>query len=112
MAHGVRYVSGRMTERDDELARLRERVDELEREARAARSNEALLRSVLENAPDFITRVTIDGTLLFLNRVAPGYAMDSSVGRSVLDFIAPESHEIVLRTLDHVARTGKPGTYE
>ncbi|HEX8791730.1 MAG TPA: PAS domain S-box protein [Polyangiaceae bacterium] len=102
----------RERDREDELARLRERVDDLEREARAARGNEALLRSVLENAPDFIVRVTIDGTMLFLNRVAPGLTMEASVGRSVLDFVAPESHEVVLRTLARVARTGEPGTYE
>lgn len=101
-----------MIDGDDELARLRGRVDELERAARAARSTEALLRSVLENAPDFIVRASVDGTVLFLNRVAPGLTVEGSVGRSVLDFVAPESHEIVLRTLDHVARTGEPGTYE
>jgi PAS domain S-box-containing protein len=101
-----------MTNGDGELARLRERVDELEREAHAARSNEALLRSVLENAPDFILRVTIDGTLLFLNRLVSGLTMEEAIGRSVLDFVTPESREVVLRTLDHVARTGEPGTYE
>jgi PAS domain S-box-containing protein len=101
-----------MTDRDDELARLRERVDGLERETHAARSTEALLRSVLENAPDFIARVTVDGRLLFINRVAPGLTVERSLGRSVLDFVAPESRELVLRTLDHVARTGEPGTYE
>lgn len=100
-----------MTEREGELARLRERVDELEREAREARSTEALLRSVLDNAPDFIARVKIDGTLLFLNRFVPGIT-EAVIGRSVLEFIAPESHEVVLRTLDHVARTGEPGTYD
>ena len=87
-------------------------MHELEREARAARGNEALLRSVLENAPDFILRVTIDGTLLFLNRLVPGLTAEAAIGRSVLDFVAPESREIVLRTLEHVARTGEPGTYE
>ena len=101
-----------MTDREGELARLRERVDELEREGRTARSNEALLRSVLENAPDFILRVTIDGKLLFLNRFVPGLTAEAAIGRSVLDFVAPESREVVLRTLEHVARTGEPGTYE
>jgi PAS domain S-box-containing protein len=101
-----------MTNGDGELAHLRERVDELEREAHAARSDEALLRSVLENAPDFILRVTIDGTLLFLNRLVSGLTMEEAIGRSVLDFVTPESREVVRRTLDHVARTGEPGTYE
>jgi PAS domain S-box-containing protein len=87
-----------MTDQDDELARLR--------------STEALLRSVLENAPDFIARVTIDGTLLFLNRVLPGDTLEDVVGRPATDFVAPESREIVLRTLDRVARTGEVGTYD
>jgi two-component system, cell cycle sensor histidine kinase and response regulator CckA len=85
---GVRYVRGAMTD------------------------TEALLRSVLENAPDFIARVTTEGKLLFINRVAPGLTLEGSVGRSALEFIAPESHDEVLRTLAHVARTGEPGTYE
>jgi PAS domain S-box-containing protein len=87
-----------MTDRDDELARLR--------------STEALLRSVLENAPDIIARVTIDGRLLFLNRVVPGFTVKGSLGRSVLDFVVPESRELFLRVLDHVARTDEPATYE
>jgi PAS domain S-box-containing protein len=88
---GLRYVSGHMTVREEELA---------------------LLRSVLENATDFIARAAIDGTLLFINRVAPGLTVEDAVGRSVLDFVAAESHEAVLRALDRVARTGEPGTYE
>jgi PAS domain S-box-containing protein len=101
-----------MTDQDEELAHLRQRVDALEREARAARSTEALLRSVLENAPDIILQVTIDGRLLFLNRTVPGTTLEEVVGRQAIDFVAPESRETVLSTLDRVARTGEAGTYD
>jgi two-component system cell cycle sensor histidine kinase/response regulator CckA len=101
-----------MAEREDELARLRDRVDALEREVREARSTGALLRSVLENAPDIVARVAIDGTLLYLNRVVAGVVLEEALGRSVLDFIAPESRELVQRTFERVARTGAPGAYD
>jgi PAS domain S-box-containing protein len=100
-----------MTERDDELVRLRERVSMLEGEARAARTTEALLRSVFENAPDIIARVSTDGRLLYLNRVLPGLTMDDVIGRSALDFVASESRDIVIQTIERVARTGEPATY-
>jgi two-component system cell cycle sensor histidine kinase/response regulator CckA len=101
-----------MADRDDELARLRERAVVLEREVREARSTEELLRSVLENAPDIISRVAIDGTLLYLNRVVSGTVLEEVLGRSALDFVAPESRSLVQRTLDEVARTGAPGVYD
>jgi PAS domain S-box-containing protein len=100
-----------MTERD-ELVRLRSRVETLEREAREAHHTGALLRSVLENAPDTVARVAIDGTLLYLNRVVPGVVMEEALGRSALDYIAPESRELAKRTLDQVARTGELGAFD
>jgi PAS domain S-box-containing protein len=101
-----------MTERDDEIARLRHRLEDLEREVGEARSTGALLRSVLENAPDIVARVAIDGTLLYLNRVVPGLVLEEVLGRSVLEFIAPESRDLVRRTLEEVERTGGPGAYD
>ena len=101
-----------MTERDDELARLRDRLAVLEREAHEARNTGALLRSVLENAPDIVARVAIDGTLLYLNRVVPGVLLEEALGRSCLDFLAPESREIAQRTFEQVARTGSPGGFD
>jgi PAS domain S-box-containing protein len=101
-----------MTERDDELARLRDRVEVLEREASEARGTGALLRSLLENAPDLVARVALDGTLLYLNRVVPGVVLEEALGRSALDFIAPDSREVAQRTFDQVARTGAPGAFD
>jgi PAS domain S-box-containing protein len=73
---------------------------------------EEFARSILEHAPNFIARVTLEGTLLFLNRVPPGLTVEALLGRSVLDFVDPEAHALVRRTFDEVARTGEPGAYE
>ena len=61
---------------------LQARVLELEAEAR-------VLQTMLQNAPNFITRITPDGKFLYLNRLAPGFRMEDVIGTSV-DAYVPE----------------------
>lgn len=62
----------------------RKRIAELEAEIR-------ILRTMLESAPDFVTRITVDGKFLYLNRLAPGFRMEDVVGTSA-DAYVPEAH--------------------
>ena len=63
-----------------------DRIRELEDEVRR-------LTVMLENAPDFITRITLEGKLLYLNRLAPGYEMQDVVGTSIEGYVPPEFHQ-------------------
>ena len=63
-----------------------DRVQALETEVRR-------LQAMLESAPDFIARITLDGTFLYLNHLAPGFEMAQVIGTSVLNFIPEAFHE-------------------
>jgi PAS domain S-box-containing protein len=61
------------------------RIESLEAEVRR-------LRGMLACAPDFIARVTLDGTFLYLNHTVPGFALDEVVGTSVFAYIPEPFH--------------------
>ena len=100
------------TDESQDLAQLRRRIATLEEEARVSRSSKALLRSVLDNAPDFIGRITPDGTFLFLNRIAPGLDIEDVTGMTVFDFVVPEAHPTIRACFARVVATGQPDSYE
>jgi PAS domain S-box-containing protein len=78
----------------------------------ALRESEERWRSLVQNAPDYILTVGRDSRILSVNRVAPGLTPDQFLGKSVLDFMPAEHHEVVRRVLDGVFRNGTPGAYE
>lgn len=50
----------------------------------------ARLHTMLSSAPDFITRLTVDGDFLYLNRLAPGFRMEEVLGTSCYQYVPPE----------------------
>ncbi len=68
----------------EEREKLEQRVRELEAEVR-------VLNTMLSNAPDFITRITVDGKFLYLNRLAPGFEMKDVLGTSCFEYV-PEAY--------------------
>lgn len=72
----------------------------------------ALLRTVLGNVPDFVMHLAPDGTILFINHLAPGYTMEKVIGRHVLEFNPPGTHARVRQMLHHVVHTATPDAYE
>jgi PAS domain S-box-containing protein len=45
------------------------------------------LKAMLECAPNFIMRITLDGKLLYLNQLAPGFRMEDVIGTNVDDYV-------------------------
>jgi PAS domain S-box-containing protein len=88
-----------------------ERLHRLERENEELRASKGFLTSILESAPDFLCRISIDGTMLFLNRLAPGFRMEDVVGTSAYDYTAPEYRRAMRECLEGVVRTGQPGSF-
>ncbi|HSU42170.1 MAG TPA: ATP-binding protein [Polyangiaceae bacterium] len=93
---------------ESELKVLRERVVQLER-AMSTRSD-PLLAALLQNAAAFLTVITPEGRLMATGRESEGFG--SVVGRSVLEFTPPGSHDTVMQALAKVNETLQPVTYE
>ncbi|MBL0217481.1 MAG: PAS domain S-box protein [Myxococcales bacterium] len=94
---------------ETELARLRAEVESLRQSLAKERE---IRRSVLDHAPDFIVQCNVHGTILFINRVAPGFDLEDVLGAPVTRFLAPEAREIALRTIANVVATRSVQTYE
>jgi len=67
---------------DDRDARLRALEDEVRR-----------LSAMLENAPDFVSRVSLDGKFLYVNRLAPGFERSQVLGQPIEKFLPAEYHD-------------------
>jgi two-component system cell cycle sensor histidine kinase/response regulator CckA len=82
---------------DDRIRALEEEVQRLSR--------------MLEGAPDFITRITVDGKFLYLNHVAPGYRMSDVIGTSIDSYVPPEFRERAWQAIRLACETGTVQQY-
>ncbi|PCC69581.1 PAS domain S-box-containing protein [Nannocystis exedens] len=71
-----------------------------------------LLFALLENAPEFVLLLSPDGVIRHMNRTAAGTSMTEAVGRSMFEYIEPESHAVARASLERVVATGQPQSYE
>jgi two-component system, cell cycle sensor histidine kinase and response regulator CckA len=94
---------------EDEVARLRKRLGELE--ASDGPEPAAFLRSVLAAVPAFIVYVDREIRMRFVNRLQPGLTLGDVIGRSLFDFIAASDGEVARACFDRVLRTGKIDRY-
>ena len=69
------------------------------------------LTLMLEGAPDFITRITVDGKFLYLNRLAPGFEMKDVLGTSVDAYVPPEFRERAHQAMQAACETGQVQEY-
>jgi len=102
-----------------ELVRMRQTMDSVERleaERQLAeeqrRELEGKWRSLAENAPDSIMTIDEDGTILFTNRLQPGFTRDQVIGKTIYDFLEPEFHKTFSQALRTTFRTGKTTHFE
>ena len=71
-----------------------------------------LLFTLLEHAPEFVLLLSPTGVIQYVNRTVPGMSMIEAIGRSMFDYLAPESHEVARACIERVVATGRPGAYE
>lgn len=102
-----------------EIKNLQKRIIELEklkddskRLEEALKGSEENWRSLVENTPDIIITVDREGTILFINRTVPGLIPEQIIGTSVYDYVPPEHHNILKKSLERVFKTGEPDSYE
>jgi two-component system, cell cycle sensor histidine kinase and response regulator CckA len=86
---------------DDETAR---RIRELEDEVRR-------LTVMLESAPDFLSRVSLDGKFLYINRFWPGFEASRVLGTPFTDYIPAEYHARALEAIRVARETGQTQQY-
>ncbi|MDD1715886.1 MAG: PAS domain S-box protein [Methanolinea sp.] len=102
----LKAAYGELAAADEEL---RKNYDELVDKEKARRTSEEKFRALVEHSLDGILITDFSGTLRFVNRAA-GLIVDvtdyqATVGtRNVIEFVAPESRDEVLRDLRQVAR--------
>ncbi|HEY9645109.1 MAG TPA: PAS domain S-box protein, partial [Chroococcidiopsis sp.] len=89
---------------------LEERVSERTQEIRAAneklRLSEERYRSIVENANDLISTVSLDGVFLYVSPNAPtvlGYQSEEVVGRPWRSFVHPDDLPEINRTIRQIA---------
>lgn len=105
-------TEARSLELEEEVRRLQGRLAELEARASDSRFAEELLRSILDNVPDFVVKLSPDGVIHFVNRVAPGLTMPEVIGASIYGFLLPESRDTARQSIERVMQTGRPDSYE
>ncbi len=84
------------------------------KQMKAQEDPERMWNLLVHNIPDVVViHVARDGTILSLNQTRiPDLKVEDAIGTSVYDWVLPEHHEIMRRSLEKVFRTGKPDNYE
>lgn len=97
-----------------ELAKMRQRVEELQalekqrlQTEEALKESEEKWRSLVENAPDLICTVDRDGNILFINQAASGISAEESIGKRIYDYLPTEHHDKLKTALEQVFQTGR-----
>jgi len=104
---------------DEERERLEAKCVELSAQVKqlggrvaAARGLEELLHSILDNVPDFVVKMSPEGTIQFVNRVAAGLEASRVVGSTIYDYLAADGVDTARDALERAVRTGGVVTYE
>jgi len=63
-------------------------------------------------SPDMVLLTGTDGTILYINRTAPGVSRESTIGDTVFSFVPVDYHERLRQYMDQVIDTHRPVTYE
>lgn len=100
-AHGV------ATQISHVLALARAFADREAAERRAT-SHAAVLDALLENAPDSVAHLGLDGTIEFVNRTFGRTDPNAVVGAKIYDHVTPEHAVALRRAIEAVKRTGEP----
>lgn len=96
---------------DEVLIVVRDTTEHRRAEA-TARNLEDKLHSVLQNVPALIMTMSLDGTLSFVNRTAPGIRAEDLIGSSVFEQMPPEARPAMRAAIQRAVTTGRSGTFE
>jgi len=103
-------LEDRVRQRTEDLHR---EVEERQRVVDALRTSEAKLRSLVENVPEVIVNIDLNGAITFINRAIRNRQPDSLVGVSAVHFHHKAQYQAVLaENMRRVLETGATISYE
>ena len=86
-------------------------VTERDRMQTALAESEDMWRTLVETAPERITTVDRNGTVLFASRVTPGHTVEEAIGSSLYDYVTPEAGKTVRKALRAVFESSRTETW-
>ncbi|MCP4129647.1 MAG: PAS domain S-box protein [bacterium] len=93
-------------------AQLKQELIERKLTEEALRESEAKWRSLVKNAPEKITTLDCDGTILYANHSSLNTPMEDVIGSSIHSYLSPAEQKTVKALLKLVFETGEPQKYE
>ena len=106
-----RRVDERTIEWSAANANLKREIEERKRTETALRQSEARWRSLTENSADYITLLSRDTKILFMNHTTPDTA-HRIIGKSAYDFFPEKYWPAMKESYDYVLRTGEPSQHD
>lgn len=92
---------------------LRLEIEERQRVVDALRTSEAKLRSLVENVPEVIVNIDLNGSITFINRTIRNRQPDSLIGVSAVQFHHKAQYQALLaENMARVLETGETISYE
>ena len=77
----------------------------------ALRASEAKLKTLTEHAPDHILLLDLEGRILYINHVLPGYELNDVIGQNWLNWMPVAAREIAASAMAQVIETGRRMDY-
>jgi PAS domain S-box-containing protein len=87
-------------------------ISDLKQTEQALRESEGKWRSLVTSAPEGIVTVDREGTILFVNRTAPGSTAQALVGTSIHDYVVLGDRSRVRKAFESVFVSGEPQRFE
>ncbi|UCC61237.1 MAG: PAS domain S-box protein, partial [Dehalococcoidia bacterium] len=78
----------------------------------ALKESEEKWRILVQSAPERVMMVDRDGTILYINRVSPGRAVDEVIGTKMYDYTLPKDKATVRKVLKSVFQSKRIEKYE
>ncbi len=97
---------------EDDVERKEEANISNEKNKKLLWESEEKWRLLLENLPNIVLLADHDGTIRYINHTVPGLTPEQVIGKNHLDYIPPEYHDTVKKTIKQVFQTGNIGDYE
>jgi len=80
-------------------------IDDKLRQEQEAREKKELYRSVVENLPETVVLLDVEGRVMFVNRELGGFSPEKAVGLSIYDFLPSKLKELTRSSIYTVMKT-------